>query len=143
MITEESLRQFGVLIHEVRNVSSDEALALLSDGAVILDVRPLFESEYRRFDVKDVIYAPAEGYEYWVKNLPFDRCLIVADASGLKSRTIASRLLADGFRMVVNLSGGLVDWERRGAPVIVDKSKQLMGSCLCQLKPFYYKKRRE
>lgn len=141
MIDADKLSSYGILIQGVRNVTPAEALELCGQGALILDVRPLYESDYRAFDVPEVLLAPAAEYAEWKENLPVGRCLIVADASGLKSRIIARRLLDDGFDLVVNLSGGIVDWERSGAPVKVNKESKLTGSCLCQLKPRYKKEK--
>jgi rhodanese-related sulfurtransferase len=141
MINPEKLSEYGILIQGVRNVTPSEARELCSLGAIILDVRPLYESDYRAFDVPEVLLAPASEYTEWKENLPRERCLIVADASGLKSRTIAHRLMDDGYTLVVNLSGGIVDWERSGAPVKVNKESKLTGSCLCQLKPRYKKEK--
>lgn len=141
MIDKEKLAAYGIIIQGVRNVSPREALELCQLGAAILDVRPLYESDYRAFEVPEVLLAPAAEYEEWVANLPQDRCLIVADATGLKSRLVARRLLDDGFSLIVNLSGGIVDWERSGAPVRVNKESKLTGSCLCQLKPRYKKEK--
>lgn len=139
MIDEAKLSKYGILIQGVRNITPAEAVELCGHGALFLDVRPLYESDYRAFDVPEVLFAPASEYAVWKENLPKERCLIVADASGLKSRTIARQLMDDGFNLVVNLSGGIIDWERSGAPVKVNKESKLTGSCLCQLKPRYKK----
>ncbi len=141
MIDAEKLTSYGIMIQGVRNVTPAEALELCVQGALILDVRPLYESDYRSFDVPEVLLAPATDYAEWKQKLPVERCIIVADASGIKSRVIARRLLDDGFALVVNLSGGIVDWERSGAPVKVNKDSKLTGSCLCQLKPRYKKEK--
>ncbi|MGC8865646.1 MAG: rhodanese-like domain-containing protein [Bacteroidales bacterium] len=141
MIDDDKLANYGIIIQGVRNISSREALELCQLGAIILDVRPLYESDYRAFGVPEVFLAPAAAYDDWISNLPKDRCMIVADATGLKSRLIARRLLDDGFSLIVNLSGGIVDWERSGAPVRVNKESKLTGSCLCQLKPRYKKEK--
>lgn len=88
MIDSEKLSKYGILIQGVRNVTPSEARELCSLGAMILDVRPLYESDYRAFDVPEVLLAPASEYAEWKENLPKERCLIVADASGLKSRPL-------------------------------------------------------
>jgi len=54
MIDSEKLSKYGILIQGVRNVTPSEARELCSLGAMILDVRPLYESDYRAFDVPEV-----------------------------------------------------------------------------------------
>ncbi len=139
MIDKEELARYGILIQGVRNVTPGEAMELCKKGAIMLDIRPLYESDYRAFDVAEIILAPANEYNIWKETLSADKCYIVADASGLKSRMIARQMIDEGYSLVVNLSGGIVDWERSGCPVKVNKESKLTGSCLCQLKPHYRK----
>jgi len=49
-------------------------------------------------------------------------------------------LLKKGFSNLANLAGGIVDWERDGLPLRIDRTEQLDGSCVCQLRPRNKKK---
>lgn len=66
--------------------------------------------------------------------MPTDTTLIFADAVGLKSRESVLFMKAQGYENVVNMAGGIVDWERDGLPLTTDINNRLSGSCMCQLK---------
>ncbi len=118
------------------NLSANEAYEeSIGNNAVILDVRELNLTGYKNFDVPRVIHIPLSVLAENYMNLPGDTPLIVADTVGLRSREAMIFLLNKGFSNIANLAGGIVDWERDGLPVRTDRSVQLDGSCMCQLKP--------
>jgi hypothetical protein len=44
--------------------------------------------------------------------------------------------MENGFEgKCANLSGGLVDWEHSGLPIVIDINERLSGPCVCQLRP--------
>ena len=60
---------------------------------------------------------------------------IIADASGIHSPEAVKMMIDKGFKgSLANLSGGLVDWEHSGLPVVVDYTEKLSGQCACQLR---------
>jgi len=115
------------------NLSAREALELLTNGSILVDVRPEYELG-RLFDVEQIIYCPYKEIEDHLTELPKDKPLIIADAVGIRSKEVCQLLLNDGFEKIYNLAGGIVDWERMGYPVSKDKSRILTGSCMCQLR---------
>ena len=131
MISEEP--RLGFIINGIRHITSAEALNLIANGAVILDVRPEYELG-RLFDVDQVIYCSYKEIGDHLTELPKDKPLIIADAVGLRSNEVCRVLVENGFAEIYNLAGGIVDWERAGFPVTTDKSRILTGSCMCQLK---------
>jgi len=135
MIRPESLQSIGIMIHGVRNVATAEALNLCSMGAVMLDLRPDYATVYKQFVVDRVIYMPPHELYERIPGLLPQLCYITADASGLHSREVARALMETGFGMVVNLAGGMVDWERQGGAVGIQGDARLSGSCMCQLRP--------
>ncbi len=40
----------------------------------------------------------------------------------------------EGYEFIANIAGGLVEWERDGLPVKINKSEHLTGSCMCMLR---------
>lgn len=66
--------------------------------------------------------------------LPKNKTLIFADAVGLRSREAVWFLKEKGIKNIANMAGGLVEWERDGLPLKVDKSEILTGSCMCTLR---------
>jgi len=71
--------------------------------------------------------------------LPRDIPLIVSDSAGLRSHEAMEFLIKLGYQNIANLAGGIVDWERDGLPLRIDKTEQLDGSCVCQLRPRHKK----
>jgi rhodanese-related sulfurtransferase len=118
------------------NLTPRQALALCKKGAVLIDVREASMNRFKMLDVPEVIYCPLSILEESFFDLPSDKPLIIADSSGIHSKEAVKLLIEKGLgARVANLAGGLVEWERDGMPVIVDRSEQLSGSCMCQLRP--------
>lgn len=117
----------------LQHLSGAEFLKLPDDTAVLLDVRPYYELS-RLFDIANILYCPHKEIESHIDKIPTDRLIVVADATGLRSRETALKLMDLGFNNVANLAGGIVDWERMGLPVTHDRSRLLTGQCPCQLK---------
>jgi rhodanese-related sulfurtransferase len=125
----------GLRIAGLVHLSGSEARQAARDGALLVDLRPAIESDYKKFDVPEVRYIPFEEIGDRIAEIPRDRPVIVADSVGLRSKDAVKYLLEQGFTNVANLNGGILDWERDGMPIIVDLNKQLSGSCTCRLKP--------
>jgi rhodanese-related sulfurtransferase len=118
------------------NLTAREAYQEATENnAIILDVREITLTECKRFDVPLAIYIPNSTLSENYKSLPVDVPIIVADSVGLRSHEAMEFLLSKGFTNIANLAGGIVDWERDGLPLRIDKTEQLDGSCVCQLKP--------
>jgi len=124
----------GFYSHGVVNITPRESFDLCNKGAIIIDVRETYMSSFKMFRVENVVYLPFSDLESSFNVLPKEKLLIIADAVGLKSREAVIFLKKEGFENVVNMAGGIVDWERDGMPVTTDKSFRLSGSCMCQLK---------
>ncbi len=118
----------------IHNLSPREAFDWCANGAVILDVREEYISQYKKFGACLTIQIPFGRLEYEFAQLPKDKWIIVADSSGLHSKEACLLLEQKGFTQVSNLAGGFVEWERDGMPLLTDKSEQLSGSCACQLR---------
>jgi rhodanese-related sulfurtransferase len=69
-----------------------------------------------------------------LSELPQDKYLIFADSVGLRSKEAVVLLKNKGLKNIVNMAGGIVDWERDGLPLKANIEERLSGSCMCQLK---------
>jgi rhodanese-related sulfurtransferase len=125
----------GFFAHGVLNLTPKESYKLCQEGAIIVDVREAYMSDFKMFFVDNVLYMPYSELRKSYQDLPADRALIFADAVGLKSREGVLFMNAHGYQNVANMAGGIVDWERDGLPLTTDISARLSGSCICQLKP--------
>jgi len=120
----------------IYNLSPLQAYALCMEGAIILDIREDYLNRFKIFDVPGLIFCPKKEILNQLENLPTDKPLIIADASGIHSPEAVKTLLKQGFTgLCANLSGGLVDWEHSGLPVVINYDERLSGQCVCQLKP--------
>ena len=117
-----------------KGIAQGDAVNACKLGAVMLDIREDDFTLYKQFQVPQVLYLPLSKADDLIENLPDDCWLIVADAAGNFSRYFAQRLIESGLSTICILSGGIVDWERAVMPVSTDVSKELSGSCVCQLK---------
>jgi len=119
----------------IYNLSPLQAYKLCQEGAILVDVREEYLNRFKIFDVPGLIFCPKKKLVDLMENLPVDKPLIIADASGIHSPEAAKMLIENHFKgSLANLSGGLVDWEHAGLPVVVDYSEKLSGQCACQLR---------
>jgi rhodanese-related sulfurtransferase len=133
------IEKYGFVINGLRHVSGKECLDFLKEEGYMLDVRPEFELT-KLMNIEHIFYYPYDEIRDHYQDLPRDTWLILADAVGLRSKEIAIFLKEQGFAKILHLAGGVVEWERDGLPVTLDKSRRLSGSCMCQLKPREIKK---
>ncbi|MDI6738935.1 MAG: rhodanese-like domain-containing protein [Candidatus Edwardsbacteria bacterium] len=125
----------GMIIAGMIHISGTEALQATRGGALLVDLRPPLETDYKKFDVPEVLYIAEEELATRISELSRYRPVIVADSVGLRSKNAVKFLMDQGFVNVANLNGGILDWEHDGMPLVVDLNKQLSGSCTCRLKP--------
>jgi len=136
-----SFFRHGFISSGFLNLTPVEAYSEAAENnAIILDVRELNLTGYKNFNVPKVIKMPKSILPDNYLSLPVDIPIIVADSVGLRSHEVVEFLLGKGFSNIANLAGGIVDWERDGLPLKTDKSEQLDGSCMCQLRPRHKKK---
>lgn len=123
----------GIKINGIISLTASEAYKI-SSYSIFLDIREDYLIGYKNLDVPNSIHFPASKFEEWKQNIPHDKQIIIFDSSGIYCRNIAQKLIEEGYNNVAILGGGVVEWERSGFPTIIDKTKQLDGSCTCQLK---------
>lgn len=120
---------------DLTHLAPAEALQLTRAGALFVDIREAYETNFRVFDVPEVVYLEWSRFRSCFSELPKDRPLILADAVGTWSRSAADILKGAGFTNLATLAGGMVDWEKDGFPIRKDKNYELSGQCSCKLKP--------
>jgi arsenate reductase len=118
----------------ILNLSPHEAAGFLSDGAILVDLREAYETNFRVFDVEEVVCLPWSSFRERYATLPVGEALILADASGIYSREAARILAQAGYANLAKLSGGMIDWDAAGLPVRRDAEYELGGQCACKMK---------
>jgi rhodanese-related sulfurtransferase len=127
--------QWGFITADgIHNLTPREAADRCMEGAVILDIRQDYISQFKKFGVPNTAQIPLSQLKDEFEVLSKDAWVIVADSSGLHSKEACLFLEQNGFTQVSNLAGGFVEWERDGMPISVDTSERLTGSCACQLR---------
>lgn len=92
-------------------ISAAEAVELVADGALVIDVRRSFE--WNRVHIPGAVHMPLEQLPQRCLELPEDRLLITFCTGGLRSAGAANLLVENGFE-AVNMSGGLIHWRAAG-----------------------------
>lgn len=129
---QDEFRLWGQLV----SLSTREAYELLNNNdAVLVDIRPEYETDFRVFDVPRIYYLPFDTYQEKLDAIPKDIILIVADSVGNRSIEVARYMLEQGYSKVACLAGGVVAWDRAGLPLSRDKDYEMVGGCACRLKP--------
>jgi rhodanese-related sulfurtransferase len=82
---------------------------------LLVDVRE--PTEFADVRVEGAALVPMSQFALRWQDLPRDRPLLVMCASGSRSAAATAHLLRNGFTNVVNVAGGITDWERSGLPV--------------------------
>ena len=98
----------------LQHVSAEEAIALVGDGALIIDVREQWE--WDRGHAPTAVLMPMSSFADHVDELPTDADILVICHSGARSHTVASALADGGYR-AVDVLGGMDAWQRAGGPV--------------------------
>ena len=95
-------------------VGAAEAVRLVAEGALVVDVRREFE--WNRVRIPGAVHVPLEVLPERCPELPEDRLLITFCTGGIRSAGAANLLVEYGFE-AVNMSPGLVDWRAAGGPL--------------------------
>ena len=82
---------------------------------LVVDVRELNEFAAVRLD--GVALVPMSTFAARFGELPRDRPLLLMCAAGARSAAATAHLLRNGYTDVVNVAGGITEWERAGLPV--------------------------
>lgn len=125
----------GMEIGGILHLSPREAFDAIAKDVFIIDIRRDFEVAGKKISGVDVIYIPFSDLQERFQELSEEKSYLVMDAVGMRSKDAVRFLVQNGFNKVASLNGGIVDWEKDGLPLLIDKGELLTGSCLCQLRP--------
>lgn len=103
--------KFRHYLHRPPAISAAEAVHLVFQGALVVDVRRSFE--WNRVHIPESVHMPLEQLPQRCLELPEDRLLITFCTGGLRSAGAANLLVENGFE-AVNMSGGLIQWRAAG-----------------------------
>jgi rhodanese-related sulfurtransferase len=100
----------------LRNVDVTEANQLLNSSKppFLVDVRT--QQEFKQIRIQNATLLPLDELDQRMGELPKARVILVVCRSGARSSS-AARVLANAGYEVVNMRGGMNDWESAGLPV--------------------------
>lgn len=106
-----------------REVCPTTTRRLVSEGALLVDVRERAEIDRLAFDVPDIVALPMSELEQRFAELPRDRELVIVCQSGARSLKATYFLMYQGYTRVANMEGGIAKWSRKGFPVKGDTAQ--------------------
>jgi rhodanese-related sulfurtransferase len=104
-------------------VGPSDAVRLLNEGAVLVDVRS--KAEFDGGHIIDARHVPQEELAQAAESLKRfkDKVVITCCESGMRSGAATRVLQAQGFTKVVNLRGGLQAWRAESLPLVKSDAK--------------------
>ena len=104
----------------VMSITPEEVYRIISEGKdhFLLDVRT--PEEYSEGHIEGANLIPLDELESRLGEIPRDKQIIVYCKGGSRSRSAAITLMENGFGMVYDM-GGIIDWQQKGYPIIVEK----------------------
>jgi rhodanese-related sulfurtransferase len=117
MVTAQNPQHQEFHIEGVQHVAPREAFRMINNQeAMLLDIREEDETALQRVDMPDVLYHPLSRILDRLKFIPRDTTLITACPAGIRSTRVANLLAVQGFPNVLNLDGGLHQWQQENLP---------------------------
>lgn len=118
----------------VREVKPSDAYAMAKKGVLLVDVREPVEIARKAYDVPNILHMPMSRFQKEFPEIPSDRKVIIACRQGNRSMAAARFLMERGYRKVVNLQHGIIQWEREGLPVKSEPQRGLLWRLLRMFK---------
>ena len=116
---------FRHLFHQpsVAEITPEQAMSKQQEGALIVDVRELYE--WNEGHIPGAVHIPLASLSGRLGELDASRETITVCHSGSRSRSAAQSLQKAGFAQVNNLAGGMISWTRQRLPISTSSLDQL------------------
>ena len=107
-------------------------MAMIKEGALIVDVRNKSEIENVNFDVPNYINIPINELEHRINEIPKNKEIVMVCRSGERSLKTTYFLMNAGYENVSNMDGGIIKWASKGFPTKGNVNELLNAeSCDC------------
>ncbi len=106
---------FSFFKKKYETVSPARAKEAQDQGAMLIDVRE--SSEYRSGHAPGARHISVQVIERRLGEIPKERQIVVMCQSGMRSQRAAEILSRNGYQ-VLNVSGGIIGWQRAGLKVV-------------------------
>ena len=109
--------EIDVRLSNVKQLNVNDAVRLMNDDAIILDVRE--GSEYSTGHIPNAIHIPMSSLVKRINELEKykQKNILAYCRSGSRSNSACRTLSKQGFESVNNLSGGIMSWSNANLPV--------------------------
>jgi len=107
--------QPGAAIPTIDVAEADRRRREASPAPLVVDVRE--PNEFAAVRLDDVVLLPMSSFAERFGELPKDRPLLLMCAAGSRSAAATGHLLRNGYTDVVNVAGGITEWQKAGLPV--------------------------
>lgn len=107
----------------MKSISTKELKNIIdinSEETIIVDVRT--RSEHKSNRIPDVLNIPLDEIEGHLQSLKKYKTVYVHCHSGNRSAQAYKKLISAGLNHVINIEGGISDWEKCGFPTIKTSS---------------------
>ncbi|MCA8961450.1 MAG: MBL fold metallo-hydrolase [Planctomycetes bacterium] len=105
------------MMRSTPRVEAEELAAWMKSGdVVVVDVRN--EREWETTHIEGTRNVPLHAIRERATELPRNRRLVLSCRTGYRSMAAAAVLEQEGFVDLVDLRGGIVEWQERGLPVV-------------------------
>ncbi|MEV7429589.1 rhodanese-like domain-containing protein [Nocardioides sp. NPDC092400] len=107
-------------MNQIPTVTLDGVPDPLPQGLVVLDVREPVEWEHGH--IEGAVHVPLMDLPQRLGDLPVGQTLVVCKVGGRSAQAVG--YLAQQGYDVVNLDGGMLDWEAAGRPMVSENGQQ-------------------
>ena len=119
---DEEVINAGLATESYEYKTPDEIVEQIENGEVVLfDVRR--KAEWNEGRIPQASYSFLGSMLDDAAELPKDKPVVFQCRSGARSAVACSIAQAKGVKNVINLDGGIVQWDRSGHPTVVDEAK--------------------
>ena len=103
----------------IKEITANEALDLITDGALLVDVREKDEVQSSAFQVDAIENIPYSTFDDNYYGLHKNRKIVLACHLGIRSLRAAQFLVIQGWdeANIFSLDGGIEAWKKAGLPV--------------------------
>lgn len=113
---------------EIKQISPIRAKLMARNGAVMIDVREPNEVKELAYAVEGILTIPLSEIQHRLNEIPKNKDIILACASGNRSQKAANFLVKTGYKKVSNMEGGISAWQAKKLEVI-SKGKTSKKAC--------------
>ncbi len=106
---------FDLFKKKYQTISPAKAVEAQTNGALVIDVRE--SHEFRAGHAPGAKNISVQVIERRLGEIPKERQIIVVCQSGMRSQQAAEILSRNGYQ-VLNVSGGMIGWQRAGMKVV-------------------------